>query len=76
MQGLLITGTGWTVPELDATPWPDVMDLIDYWADHPPVHQLLAGFMGVKPKNRKAQSGAIKATADETRGIVNLLNGM
>jgi hypothetical protein len=26
---------------LDATPWPVIADLLDYWGKHPPVHDLV-----------------------------------
>lgn len=32
-----------------------VEELCQYWAEHPPVHLLVAGFMGVKPPTKSAQ---------------------
>jgi hypothetical protein len=29
--------------------WSDVADLYRYWADSPPTHELVAGYLGVKP---------------------------
>lgn len=40
-----------------------VEELCQYWADHPPVHLLVAGFMGVKPPVRQATTGADVAPA-------------
>ena len=59
---------------MNATPWPDLMDLVDYWADHPPVHQLVAGFMGVKSR-KKSKTSAVKATASDMQSLANLFNG-
>ena len=45
LAGLVITQTGWTFPELDATPWPDLLDLLDYWAfgqEEPQEEELLS----------------------------------
>jgi hypothetical protein len=46
LYGLLITATGWTARTVDATPWPDVLDLLDYWKVSPPVHVLVRAYMG------------------------------
>ena len=35
-----------------------VEELCQYWGDHPPVHLLLAGFMGVKPMGRQLTAAA------------------
>jgi hypothetical protein len=45
---LIVTATGWTIRELDATPWPDVLDLLDYWTASPPVHVMVRAYMGIK----------------------------
>lgn len=31
----------------------DVDDLYEYWREHPPVHELVAAFVGYKPPERK-----------------------
>jgi hypothetical protein len=41
----------------------DVEDLMGYWVDHPPVHVLVAAYMGVKPAER---SGSV----DDVRDLV------
>jgi len=33
---------------LDEAPWPDVLDLLDYWEFNPPVHRMVAAFMGIE----------------------------
>ncbi len=43
---MLISGTGWTFQELDASPWPDVLDLLEYWRTSPPVHVLVRAYLG------------------------------
>lgn len=32
-----------------------MVDLQDYWADHPPVHELVAAYLGVKPRPKFAK---------------------
>jgi hypothetical protein len=32
--------------------------LTAYWADHPPVHLMVAGYLGVKPRGRKNDDDA------------------
>jgi len=44
----LITGTGWTLRELESTPWPDCLELMSYWKHHPPVHVLVRGFFEIE----------------------------
>ena len=34
--------------ELEATPGPDVLDLLNYWDTYPPVHILVRGFFESK----------------------------
>jgi hypothetical protein len=56
--GRLITSTGWT--------WEYVRDEFDltglrrmyrYWSEHPPVHELVAGYMGIgTPKKSKSKT--------------------
>ena len=56
---MLVTATGWTVAELDRTPWPDVMDLLDYWAECPPLHLMVRAYMGYKsPKKAPAMTAS------------------
>jgi hypothetical protein len=38
-------------------PLPQVWELFHYWAKHPPVHELLAAFLGVKPKGAPETDG-------------------
>lgn len=33
----------------------DVAMLWDYWADHPPLHELAAAYLGVKPREPQQQ---------------------
>jgi len=36
--------------ELDATPWPEVADLLAYWSQNPPLHLMVKAYLGFKPK--------------------------
>ena len=54
---MLVTATGWTIRELDATPWPDVLDLLDYWSECPPLHLMVKAYLGIKaPKEEKTMT--------------------
>lgn len=33
--------------------WPRIDALYRYWEDHPPVHEVAAAIIGVKPKDRR-----------------------
>jgi hypothetical protein len=43
----------WTLEEFDRQPFPLMMELMGYFAEHPPEHICLAASIGWKPKNRK-----------------------
>ena len=40
---------GWTFDQFDAAPFPQVLKQLEYWAEHPPTHELVAAFVGFKP---------------------------
>lgn len=40
--------TGWTWSEIDELDLPRVKKLYEYWAEHPPVHELAAAYLGFK----------------------------
>ncbi len=40
-QPRLKTALGWTSGQIDDEPWLEVRDLLDYWTDNPPVHEIL-----------------------------------
>jgi hypothetical protein len=44
---------------------PQFYDLCAYWADHPPLHELVAGYLGYKRKAKEpaADLGALLALA-------------
>jgi hypothetical protein len=43
---MLVTSTGWSFPQVDALPLPEVWELFEYWNGWPPAHVLLRGFTG------------------------------
>ena len=57
--------TGWTwdyvAENLDL---PRIQCLNEYWREHPPVHILVASYMGIKPS-----SGIVQSEADEAEAI-------
>jgi len=50
---MTVTGRPWDELE-DTLTWPRLEALARYWNDHPPVHELVAAYMGVKPGNKEA----------------------
>lgn len=41
-----MTALGWLPDEFDAADWVLIMELFDYWAQYPPTHILMRGFVG------------------------------
>jgi hypothetical protein len=33
--------------ELDEVPFPKVLELVEYWRDNPPVHQMVRAYLGI-----------------------------
>ncbi len=52
---MTVTGRPWDELE-DTLTWPRIDSLYRYWQDHPPVHELVAAAMGVKPQEKKTSS--------------------
>ena len=34
---------------MDATPWSEVADLLDYWEECPPLHLMVKSYLGIEP---------------------------
>ena len=78
MLGLICTALGCLPAQVGSIPWPDAMDLVDYWVDHPPVHQLLAGFMGIKPRKKapvEQEAQDMTNVPPEMQALMKLFNG-
>jgi hypothetical protein len=56
-----MTSCGFPPREIDEMTWRDVEDLTDYWRAHPPVHLLVAGYMGYQPPSTTPDDPAIAA---------------
>lgn len=41
--------TGWSLRQVRDLSLFDLRDLQAYWADHPPVHVMVAAYLGIKP---------------------------
>jgi hypothetical protein len=54
---------------VSATPWPDVLDLLDYWKVSPPVHVLVRAYMG-GGKDEKAKAKTPTTEAELAAAIV------
>lgn len=39
----------------------DVLDLFDYWKDHPPVQWMVQGYLGIKPQEKELTPEEIRA---------------
>jgi len=65
---MVATGTGWSVQAIDATPWPDLQDLLCYWGHHPPVHVLLRNFL----RSEDRSTGHIPTEDELAAGIADL----
>ena len=52
---MTVTGRPWDELE-DTLTWPRIQALCRYWNDHPPVHELVAAAIGVKPSNKEKAS--------------------
>lgn len=61
---MILTGTGWTVRELEETPWPQVTELLAYWKTFPPVHILVGNFF------EKKEGAWKKPTEDDLDQVV------
>jgi len=58
LYGRLCTTLGKLPAEIDDLYLWEVEELFDYWTRHPPVHELVAGYMGYKPPARADQQTA------------------
>jgi hypothetical protein len=66
MRGRLALATGWTFDYIDGLEWNEGSAMMDFFLDEPPVHMLVAAFMGYRNKRKptefeeKAKAGALK----------------
>src|SRR6266550_1254732 len=65
IYGLLATACGYSYPIIDAMTLWDVMELGEYWAENPPVHILVAAYLGFKGEPAVTPS----FNPDDYRGI-------
>lgn len=52
---MTVTGRPWDELE-DTLTWPRLNALGRYWQEHPPVHELVAAALGVKPRDKDTGS--------------------
>lgn len=71
----MITTTGWTVRQVDETPWPDIQDLINYWMSNPPLHLMLKGFMGIDGKDTKNTKEFAPSSQEEIAAMAAMITG-
>jgi len=66
----VITGTHWTVQQLEATDYAVVMDIVKHWEEWPPIHILARSFFGNEGgKKRRSTSRGRELTLDELKAI-------
>jgi hypothetical protein len=65
---------GWTWEYVDeCMTLPRLDSLSNYWSDHPPVHKMIAAYLGIKPKSSKpAQSDFAAFMAEAENANVRL----
>jgi hypothetical protein len=68
--------TGWTIQQIEVTPWPSVLDLLSYWQENPPLHILVQAFFDKKEKPSRDHDDSVlrPETAQELQSLVNLAN--
>jgi hypothetical protein len=52
--------------------WGEVFMLQEYWKEHPPVHLLVAAYLGIKPKHK----GKSKADQPSLRALAGMFGGV
>jgi hypothetical protein len=53
----------------------DVEELLDYWRVYPPVRDLVAAFVGFKPKDESASAESKYMSADDLRRMMTATGG-
>ena len=56
IYGLLATACGYSYPVIDAMTLLDVEELTRYWIDHPPLHLMVAAYLGARQGHRQADA--------------------
>lgn len=50
---------------------PEVMDLFDYWRSNPPVHEMVAAYLGIKGDHQKTASTPSMTDLQTQMALVN-----
>ena len=57
--------TGWTWEYIDENmTLPRLYEMSEYWAEHPPLHLLVAAVVGAKPKKQETQENPFDLLGD------------
>jgi hypothetical protein len=75
LRCFLVAATQWTVDECDRTPFPFVLDYLDYCQEFPPVHLLVRGFVGYKPPLRFHRRDSDGSSEEDKRLLVGMWGG-
>lgn len=65
-----MTACHYTPAQIGAMEMQDVSALLDYWADHPPVHEILAAVHGIKPREKEAVEPVSKNDPSGIGGLI------
>jgi hypothetical protein len=74
MFGRLQTDVGYTPAQICEMTLDDVLPLFEYWKRYPPLRDLVAAFVGFKPKDA-AEAEPKKMTADDMRMLMHATGG-
>ena len=70
-EGLLATACGWSPDAIDQMTLPRFERLCRYWSAHPPLHLLVAAYLGVPAgERRKNDLGELLAMAKSNGGAI------
>lgn len=68
----LVHTLGWTFTQADDCAFADAMTMFEHWAEFPPQHVLMAGYVGYKSERRQDTSAnEMAATVGKVGGIVH-----
>ena len=74
VYGLLATACGYSYPVIDAMTLFEVEELTHYWVVHPPLHLLVANWIGAKRPRNTPQMDLVKGIAGAE--VTDLLTGL
>ena len=74
MYGLIATAAGYSYPAIDDMELPDAIELFNYWSEHPPVHLMVAAYLGVKSQSPKLKQDEQDSAVSQFIGLLGMGN--